>query len=332
VGKGSVGTDEGCGVHPEEMRKDKQIRKVKICFMSAYCSTKKHNGCFFCDIIRYNLTFLVGAKMDAYRRANRALWNEWTAINAQSALYRLDELRKGKNKLNGLEREEVGDVSGRSLLHLQCHFGMDTLSWAMLGARVTGVDFSEEAIRLARSLSNEMNLPARFLCCDIYELEQNLQETFDIVYASYGFINWLSDLETWAKIVARYVRPGGFVYLAEFHPFGMLFDETVQAAEWRVGYDYFCKDMLQFEVNGSYADRSAVVQQAVSYEWMHSLSEIINSLLKAGLQLEFFNEHDFTVYEMFPFLEAGTDTIWRIPDGMKRVPLMFSLRARKPLG
>ncbi len=270
--------------------------------------------------------------MDAYRRANRALWDEWTAINARSTLYRLDEFRAGKNKLNALERREVGDVKGCSLLHLQCHFGMDTLSWAMLGAEVTGVDFSEEAIRLARSLSEEMNLPGRFVCSDIYELEQHLQGTFDIVYTSYGFVNWLSDLEEWARIVARYLRPGGFVYLAEFHPFGMVFDDAVQEAEWRVGYDYFDSSMLQFEVLGSYADRSAAVQQAVSYEWMHSLSEIINSLLKAGLQLEFFNEHDFTVYEMFPFLKAEPDTIWRIPDGMKRVPLMFSLRARKPLG
>jgi len=270
--------------------------------------------------------------MDAYRRANRALWDEWTAVNARSTLYRLDEFRAGKNKLNALERSEVGDVRGRSLLHLQCHFGMDTLSWAMLGANVTGVDFSEEAIRLARSLSEEMNLPARFVCCDVYELEQHLQETFDIVYSSYGFLNWLSDLETWARIVARYVRPGGFVYLAEFHPFAMVFDDAVQQAEWCVGYDYFEKRMLQFEVSGSYADRLAVVQQPISYEWLHSLSEIINSLLKAGLQLEFFNEHDFTVYEMFPFLKAHPDAIWRIPEDMKRVPLMFSLRARKPLG
>lgn len=267
--------------------------------------------------------------MDEYRRANRELWDEWAHVNARSGLYRLDEFKAGQNKLNALERDEMGDVNGLSLLHLMCHFGMDTLSWARLGAEVTGIDFSPAAIRLARELSEETGIPGRFLCSELYELPDHLDEQFDRVFSSYGVLSWLPDLEAWARIVARYLRPGGVFYLAEFHPAAMVFDDTVERAEWRVAYDYFTPGAVRFDIKGSYADPDAEVRATHSFEWFYPLGKVISALLAAGLRLEFLHEHPFTVYRQFPFVEEGEDGLWRLPAEMPRVPLMFSLRAVK---
>ena len=224
--------------------------------------------------------------------------------------YRLEEFKRGENKLNPLERGEVGEVAGKDLLHLQCHFGMDTLSWAMLGARVTGVDFSPNAIHLASDLSAELHIPAHFLCCDLYDLPQHLDETFDIVYTSYGVLCWLPDLTAWAKLVSRYLRPGGFFYIAEFHPFTLVFENEGAVTDWTMVYSYFNKDTLEFPYQGSYADPDAITTAGVEYEWMHPLGEVITALLQAGLQLEFLHEHPFTVFQAFPFLVPGGEGTW----------------------
>lgn len=267
--------------------------------------------------------------MDQYKKANRALWDEWTKINASSKLYRMDEFQKGINKLNPLEVEEVGDVRGRSLLHLQCHFGMDSLSWAKLGARVTGVDFSPQAIELARDLSARQQIPAEFICCDIYDLPDYLAGEFDVVFTSYGVLTWLPDINRWAEIVAQYIKPGGFFYIAEFHPFAMTLDDNSTDQQWRIGYDYFDKDVMIFDVKGSYADPTAETSQPFSYEWQHTMGDIITALIRAGLRIQFLHEYDHCVYEMFPFLIEGPDGYWHIPEGMKKMPLIFSIKAIK---
>jgi 2-polyprenyl-3-methyl-5-hydroxy-6-metoxy-1,4-benzoquinol methylase len=267
--------------------------------------------------------------MDEYSRSNRNLWNEWAHVNAASDLYRLDEFKTGVVTLNDLERSEVGDVAGKSMLHLQCHFGMDTLSWARLGAKVTGVDFSEEAIDMARQLADEMNLPARFLCSDIYALDEVLQEQFDIVYTSYGVLNWLSDIPRWAKIAADHVKPFGIFYIAEFHPFAMVMDD--EADSYCLRYPYFEKNVLSFKVQGSYADRHAKLNTMVEYGWNHTLGEIVTSLIEAGLTIEFLHEFPFSVYEQLPFLIADKGR-WAPPEDPAMLPLMFSLRASKREG
>src|SRR6266852_5932566 len=147
--------------------------------------------------------------MDTYSKANLDWWNEVVGVHAQGDTYGLERFKAGMSKLKYLEREEVGEVTGKSLLHLQCHFGMDTLSWARLGASVTGVDFSEEAIALAQSLSQELAIPARFLQTNIYDLPDVLDEQFDLVFTSYGAICWLPDLKPWGQLIARYLKPGG---------------------------------------------------------------------------------------------------------------------------
>ena len=265
--------------------------------------------------------------MDPYRKNNLALWNEWTKINAASSLYRLEQFKLGENKLNPLELAEVGDVKGRNLLHLQCHFGMDTLSWARLGANVTGMDFSDEAINLARSLSAELDLPARFICCDIYDLPQHLNEKFDIVYTSYGVLSWLSDIPAWARLIARYLKPGGIFYIAEFHPTALMFDDASSVA--RLRYPYFGKEMLTFKVQGSYADTTAKCTVENQYEWPYTMGEVVTSLLGAGLSLEYLHEFPFTVYPQLPYLIQIDEHYWGQPAGQPEIPLMFSIRAEK---
>ena len=265
--------------------------------------------------------------MDEYRRSNQSMWDEFTHINAASRMYDLAGFKAGRNALHALELDEVGPVAGKSLLHLQCHFGMDTLSWARLGARVTGVDFSPEAIRLARSLADELELPARFITCDLYDLPQHLDETFDVVFTSYGALTWMPDIPAWARIAAGYVRPGGTFYIAEFHPGSYIFAEKTDG--WEVAYDYFDPGVISFPVEGSYADRSAPTQARTSYEWNYPLGKVVSSLIDAGLRVEFLHEFEHTLHAQFQFLVEGEDGLWRVPPGMPRVPLMFSLRATK---
>lgn len=265
--------------------------------------------------------------MDEYRRANQALWDEYTQVNSASKMYDLEGFKAGRNALHALEIEELGPVQGKSLLHLQCHFGLDTLTWARLGAQVTGIDFSPEGIRLARSLAEELNLPARFINCDLYDLPSHLHETFDVVFTSYGALTWLSDIPRWAQIAASYVKPGGTFYIAEFHPAACIFSD--EANSWIVQYDYFDPNVLTFPVEGSYADRSAAVQTRTSYEWNYPLGTVVSSLINAGLRVEFLHEFPYSVYQAYPFLIEDENGLYRVPAHMPNIPLLFSIRAKK---
>src|SRR5579859_1194418 len=198
--------------------------------------------------------------MQDYMNANRALWDELTPIHARSAFYDVEGFKRGRISLMNIEREEVGDVAGKSLLHLQCHFGMDTLSWARLGASVTGVDFSEKAIALARSLSQELDIPARFLQANIYDLPEMLSEQFDLVYTSYGVLGWLPDIQGWGQVVAHFLKPGATFYIVEGHPFLMIFDDASGVTSYRMGLPYFQgPEPPLFEGNGDYGDPKAQV-------------------------------------------------------------------------
>jgi SAM-dependent methyltransferase len=267
--------------------------------------------------------------MDEYLETNRKMWDELTPIHAESEFYDLDGFKRGRCSLQQIEIEEVGDVTGKSMLHLQCHFGMDTLSWARRGATVTGIDFSGKAIELARSLADELGISARFICCNLYDLRSHLSGEYDIVFTSAGVLAWLPDLREWAGLIAHFLKQGGIFYLREFHPIAYMFndDEAVTAPE--VQYPYFQTEMpLRFDDAGSYADRNAATRN-VNYEWPHSLSEIINSLIEAGLRLEFLHEFTFVGYQSHPFLTQGSDGNWRyekLPGGL---PLAFSIRAVK---
>lgn len=266
-------------------------------------------------------------EIEKYLQTNKAMWNEYVGINSHSAMYNLDAFRQGANMLNSVERDEVGDVKGKTLLHLQCHFGMDTLSWARLGAQVTGMDFSDEGIKLAKKLSEDLSIPGRFVCCDLYDLPQALPaETFDIVFTSYGALCWLPDIKRWAEIAASYVKPGGFLYIAEFHPFALVFDD--ESEELRFRYPYYEK-MMSFDVEGSYADRNAQVSVKRDYEWNHTMGEIVTGLIDAGLRIEYLHEYPFSVYGQLAMLRPDGKGYWHFPDGAKPIPLMYSLKASK---
>lgn len=269
--------------------------------------------------------------MDDHTQANQTWWDEAAQAHAQGEGYQLKEFKAGMNKLHSLEYIEVGNVEGKQLLHLQCHFGMDTLSWARLGAKVTGVDFSPKAIAIAQSLSQELALDANFICSNISDLPQGLDaaRTFDIVYTSYGAICWLADLQHWGKMIAHYLKPGGFFYIAEGHPFMWSIDE--KAPDLKPGYPYFSREPIKEVSPGTYAEKDAQLEHTTTYSWSHSLSEIFTALISAGLTIDFFHEHPFCAWECFPEMEMGEDRFMRFKDPARRalLPLMFSLKATK---
>jgi SAM-dependent methyltransferase len=263
--------------------------------------------------------------MDEHLEANRALWDEWAEINARSASYDLEDFKRGGVRLRDYEIEEVGPVSGKTLLHLQCHFGIDSLSWARLGAKVTGIDFSERAIAIATGLAAELGLEASFLRSDLYELPERLGGEFDVVYTSRGVLCWLPRIRPWADVVARFVKPGGFFYITETHPILEAYEDdfTLKFPYWER------EEPSSFVIQGSYADPAAKVKTEKDYEWNHGLGEIVTALAQAGLRIEFLHEWPFVESEV-PFLEKRDGRSWMPGELDGRMPLMFSLKATKP--
>ena len=255
-------------------------------------------------------------------------------IHTASEFYDLEGFASGGSTLRPFELEEVGPVEGKRLVHLQCHFGLDTLSWARRGASVVGLDFSEPAVAAAQELADELDLDARFVAGDVYSAAETLEgERFDVVYTGLGALNWLGDIERWAGVVASLLAPGGFLYLAEFHPFRDVFADDDLSVE----RDYFQDaEGERFDgPAGTYADLEAKTVHNATHEWTHPISEVLSAVLGAGLQLELFHEHDYTLFSRWPMLERDelvgvTKFIYRFPAGQPRLPLIYSLRARRP--
>ncbi|MBI3159705.1 MAG: methyltransferase domain-containing protein [Chloroflexi bacterium] len=267
--------------------------------------------------------------IDSYRRTNQTLWDAYTDIHKDSESYDLAAFKAGQTTLYRVELEELApEVAGKTMLHLQCHFGRDSMMWARLGAQVTGVDFSPKAIALARELNAELGLDCRFVEANVVDMDGVLDEQFDIVFTSYGVLTWLDDLSAWARTVAHYLKPGGVFYIVEFHPIGMMLDETRD--DFGFNFPYFQSPQpLRFVNEGSYAAAFKEGETRAAYEWPHPMSEIVSALGAAGLRIEHLHEFDFSIYPMVPWLE-GAGEEWRIPAGWPQLPLMFSIRATKP--
>jgi SAM-dependent methyltransferase len=268
--------------------------------------------------------------------ANESLWDAWTEVHAAGDFYDLDGFKAGGVRIRPYEIEMVGDVGGKSLLHLQCHFGIDTLSWARLGARVTGADLSPAAIGLARTLADELGFPeARFVTSNLYDLPSNLDGRFDVVYTSRGVLGWLPDIRAWAGVVAHFLAPGGTFFISEGHPVMNTFEnEGVAPGELRLMYPYWeHTDPLRFEVKGSYADPDADVVGQTEHSWDHGLGEVVTALIDAGLRIERLVEHPFLDWKVDWLVEDPPGSgLWRLPaDVSGELPLMFSLLASKPL-
>ncbi|MHA1770387.1 MAG: class I SAM-dependent methyltransferase [Candidatus Thorarchaeota archaeon] len=265
--------------------------------------------------------------MEKFFKANRTMWDRFARVHFHSEAYRTQKFLAGETTLNSIEIEELGDVREKSLLHLQCHFGLDTLSWARKGARVTGVDFSEEAIRLARKLARESGLEAKFIQANIYELPDIFEETFDVVFTSYGVLCWLNNLKRWAEIIAHFLRPGGIFYIIEFHPLIWVFDTDAEDG-FKLQHSYFHgAEPLSFEVDGSYTGEK--IEPVTDYEWVHSIGETVNSIIDAGLKIQFLHEFPMSTFQNFPFLKRHDDGLWYYDDSEIQLPLMFSIKAVK---
>jgi len=267
---------------------------------------------------------------DKFFDINLKRWNELVDINAKSKMYDLEGFFSGQTSLLPIELEELGDVKGKSLLHLQCHFGMDTLSWARLGARVTGVDFSDKAISFARELSYKLKIPANFIKSNIYDIQNVLDEKFDIVFTSYGTICWLPDIVEWAQIISYHLKSGGIFYIIDGHPFGFIIDEKQEP--FKVGFNYFSEGKpVYFEEGGAYADPLADLKNQASFQWDHSISDIINSLINADLEIEFLHEFPYTFFNIHPDMKERNDGYWEFTNFKFTVPMMFSIRAHKKI-
>ena len=264
--------------------------------------------------------------MDERIKTNLLMWNDTVDAHLRSAYYDVEGFKRGDETLHSIEVEEMGDVSDKSLLHLQCHFGMDTMSWARHGATVTGLDFSEKAIELARSLSSELRIPAEFVCASVYDAPTAVGREFDIVFSSYGAICWLPDLKAWAQVIARCLKPGGFFYICDMHPFLSVFDNG-ERGTYRLEHSYFRTEALVDPPHPDYADPNHVGAYD-GYEWIHTVGEIENSLIDAGLRIEFWHEFPVCVWQCLNAAERCDDGYYRIKGDP--IPLLFSVKASKP--
>lgn len=241
-----------------------------------------------------------------------------------SDFYDLDGFLQGNTSLNSIELELLGDIKNKQILHLQCHFGQDSLSLGRLGAHVTGVDLSDKAVESAIELANKTKIDANFICSDIYELPKCLDKQFDIVFTSYGTIGWLPDLDKWAKIVAKYLKPGGKFVFVEFHPVVWMFDDDFE----KIAYHYFNKEVIIETEKGSYADKTADLTQEYVM-WNHSMSDVVNNLIKNGLEINSLDEFDYSPYNCFNKTEEFKPNKFRIKHLDNKIPMVFAIVATK---
>jgi len=259
-----------------------------------------------------------------YFQTNKDTWNKKVSVHAKSDIYQLEAFKAGKSSLMPYEIAALANVSGKTILHLQCHFGQDTLSWSREGAICTGVDISDEGIKLAKELNNELNLDAKFVCCNVLDTSKHISETFDIVFTSYGTIGWLPDLKPWAKMIAERLKSGGIFYMVEFHPILWMFDYDKVKTEMK--YHYNRNEVIYDEYEGTYADNNSKMISK-EYGWNHGLSEVVNSLIRAGLEIEYLNEHDESPYNVFSDLVKTGNGMYKMKNQL--FPMIFEIKAVK---
>lgn len=257
-----------------------------------------------------------------YIEINRNSWNNRVDAHVNSEFYDMESFRDGHSSLTQIENELLGDVNGKRILHLQCHFGQDTLSLARLGAQVTGVDLSDKAIAKGKELAVELNCKARFICCDIYDLPNLLNEKFNIVYTSYGTIGWLPDLDKWAAVIQHFLAPNGTFVFVEFHPVVWMFDDNFE----KIRYRYFNSGVIVENETGTYADREAPIQQEYMM-WNHGLDEVFNALFKQGLKIDHFEEYDYSPFNCFLHTKEIGPRQFQIEHLDNKIPMVYSLIA-----
>lgn len=261
-----------------------------------------------------------------YIEINRQSWNNRTETHLKSEFYNLEGFLKGETSLNSIELDLLGDVKGKSILHLQCHFGQDSISLSRLGAKVTGVDLSDKAIESARKIALELDADTEFICCDLYDLENHLDQQFDIVFTSYGTITWLPDLNRWGQLIEKFLKPNGRFVFVEFHPVVWMFDDHFD----KIGYSYFNTAPIVETENGTYADKNAAITQSY-VSWNHSMSEVLSGLLSNSLTLEAMREFDYSPYNCFNETVEFEPKKYRIKHLENKIPMVYSIVAKKKL-
>jgi SAM-dependent methyltransferase len=262
-----------------------------------------------------------------WRETTRGWWDERVPIHVGSDLYDVEGFLAGRSALHDFVVDEVGDVEGATLVHPQCHFGLDTLSWARRGARVTGVDFSAPAIAAARELAERAGLDAEFVLGDVYDAAALVGgRRFDVVFTGMGALNWLPDVERWARVMAALLAPGGRLHLTESHPIANVFADDALT----IAHPYFKPEGFVWDDDGgSYADPAAATANNRTIEWSHGIGAVVSALAAAGLRVEWVHEHPFTFFSGWPFL-VRDGRLWRLPDDIPSLPLMYSLLATAP--
>ncbi|MBA6153312.1 class I SAM-dependent methyltransferase [Gelidibacter maritimus] len=261
---------------------------------------------------------------DDYFKINKSTWNKKVKVHAESKMYDMDAFRNGKSSLMSYELQALGNVNGKSLLHLQCHFGQDTLSWSRMGAQCLGVDISDEGIALAQQLNEELGLDAKFVCCNVLDTSEMVSETFDIVFTSYGVIGWLPDLKPWGQMIAERLKKGGTFFMAEFHPMVWMFDYL--EGKPNLKYGYMQKEVIYEEYEGTYANTNSKMISK-EYGWNHGLGEVVSALSEAGLHIEYLKEYDESPYNVLPDLVEIDSGMYVTKDRL--YPLIFTLKATR---
>ena len=269
--------------------------------------------------------------LDEYRLVNRDNWDSRVDIHYGSELYGVERFTSNPDHIGSIvdfDKDIVGDVTGKRLLHLQCHIGTDTLSWARLGADVTGVDFSEKSIEAARRLSRESSTPGRFVVAELYDSPSVVDETFDIVYTGVGAICWLPDIRGWAEVVSSFLEPGGTFFIREGHPIMWALDWEDQE-NLTLKYPYFeGSPPLEFSDDSTYAGEGSL-EHPKTFDWAHGVAETLQALIDAGLRIDQVADYDFCEWQGIDQMVLGDDERWRLPEGQERLPLMWSVLATK---
>ncbi len=262
--------------------------------------------------------------MTNYLSINKNLWDAKTDIHVESEFYDVKGFLNGKEILNEPELELLGDLSGKSILHLQCHFGLDSLALARKGAKVTGIDLSSKAIKKAKDLNQQLQLDAEFIESDIYSLPEILNAKFDIVYTSYGVIGWLPDMQKWASVVSNFLKTGGKLVFVEFHPVVWMLDKNFT----HIKYCYFNKEEIVETEEGTYTNRDAAIAET-SVSWNHDFGEVISALIQAGINIDQFNEFDYSCYNCFPNTVEIAKNKFQIKGIEGKIPMMYSILGTK---
>jgi 2-polyprenyl-3-methyl-5-hydroxy-6-metoxy-1,4-benzoquinol methylase len=257
-----------------------------------------------------------------YLEVNKETWNKRTEVHVDSEFYDNASFIDGRSSLNDIELELLGDIRGKKVLHLQCHFGQDSISLSRLGAEVTGVDFSDVAIEKAKELAIKTGENTKFICCDVYGLTEVLSEQFDIVFTSYGTIGWLPDIMRWGRVVASFLNTGGYFVFAEFHPMVWMFDSEFK----KIQYNYFNIETIIEQSEGTYTDGGEKMKNT-EISWNHPLSDVMNSLISSGLEIRSMTEYDYSPYNCFKDMKEISSGKYIIPHLDRKLPMVYSIKA-----